>query len=108
LRSEGVRVIRTPVRAPNANAYAERWVRTLREDCPRLSPDRRSPPSRACPSCLSGALQRAPAPPRARTRSAGSFGVRSALAAPCARWAPWPPRRTAPRIPGRSVNKTGG
>jgi putative transposase len=33
LRSEGVRVIRTPVRAPNANAYAERWVRTLREDC---------------------------------------------------------------------------
>jgi putative transposase len=31
-RSEGVRVIRTPVRAPNANAYAERWVRTLRED----------------------------------------------------------------------------
>ncbi len=32
-RSEGIRVIRTPIRAPNANAYAERWVRTLREDC---------------------------------------------------------------------------
>jgi hypothetical protein len=28
LRSEGMRVIRTPVRAPNANAYAERRRRT--------------------------------------------------------------------------------
>jgi putative transposase len=32
-RSEGITVIRTPVQAPNANAYAERWVRTLRADC---------------------------------------------------------------------------
>jgi putative transposase len=32
-RSEGMRVIRTPVQAPNANAHAERWVRTLRADC---------------------------------------------------------------------------
>ena len=31
-RSEGIRIIRTPVRAPNANAHPERWVRTLRED----------------------------------------------------------------------------
>jgi putative transposase len=32
-RSEGMKVIRTPVQAPNANAYAERWVRTVRADC---------------------------------------------------------------------------
>jgi putative transposase len=32
-RSEDMTVIRTPIRAPNANAHAERWVRTLRADC---------------------------------------------------------------------------
>jgi putative transposase len=32
-RSEGVHVIPIPFRALNANAYAERWVRTAREEC---------------------------------------------------------------------------
>jgi putative transposase len=32
-RSEAIRVLRTPVRAPRANAYAERWIRTVRTEC---------------------------------------------------------------------------
>lgn len=31
--TEGLHVIHTPYQAPNANAYSERWVRTVREEC---------------------------------------------------------------------------
>jgi putative transposase len=33
LISEGVQVIRTPLQAPQANAYAERWVGSARREC---------------------------------------------------------------------------
>jgi putative transposase len=32
-RSEGAQIVETPFRTPNANAYAERFVRTVRSQC---------------------------------------------------------------------------
>jgi transposase InsO family protein len=32
-RTEGIRAIRTPVRAPNANAFTERWIGSARREC---------------------------------------------------------------------------
>ena len=31
--SEGLKIIRTPVRAPNVNSHAERWIRSVRSEC---------------------------------------------------------------------------
>ena len=33
LQEAGIRVVQTPYEAPNANAYAERFVRSMKEEC---------------------------------------------------------------------------
>jgi putative transposase len=55
--STGIRIIRTPVRAPNANAHVERWVGSVRRECLRPAPDRRPPPARARPPRLRAPLR---------------------------------------------------
>jgi putative transposase len=32
-QAEGIEIVDIPYQAPNANAYAERWVRSIREEC---------------------------------------------------------------------------
>ena len=70
LRSEGMRVIRTPVRAPNANAYAERVIETIRAECLDWTLIQRSAASRSNTSDLCRARQPRAPPSRPRPRLA--------------------------------------
>ena len=62
-RSGNIAIIKTPVRAPVANAYAERWIGTLRPRMPRPDPHPRTRPPRPRASRLRRALQQASSAP---------------------------------------------
>ena len=68
LRAEGMRVIRTPIRAPNANAHAERVIETIRAECLDWTLIQRSAASRSDAPDLCRALQPRAPPSRPRPR----------------------------------------
>jgi putative transposase len=59
--SEGIDVIRTPYRAPNANAYAERWIRSVREEfLDKLLIINQTHLQRGCTNILSSSIPHGP------------------------------------------------
>lgn len=74
VRSEGLKVIPTPGRAPNANAPAERWVRTARTDCLRPDPHPwPSAPWSTCSAPTAATTTRTSTRPPEITNPSGSF-----------------------------------
>ena len=67
-RSEGAKVILTPIRAPNANAHAERVIATVRAECLDYAHPRSAAP-RSDDSDVCRALQPRAAPSRVRPRN---------------------------------------
>jgi putative transposase len=58
-----IRIIRSPVRAPRANAIAERFHRHAAPRMPRPPPDLRTAPPRRCVAGVPGPLQHPPSAP---------------------------------------------
>ena len=67
-KAEGIEIVRTPWRAPKANAYAERWIRTVRAEClDRVMWSSGNAISSTCSALMSSTTTRS-----ARTEASGS------------------------------------
>ena len=66
-RTERMKILKTPVRTPVANAFAERWIATPRRRAPRPHPHLEPSPAQQSCRRLHRSLQHAPAPPFARS-----------------------------------------
>jgi hypothetical protein len=110
MATEAIKVVRTPVQAPNANAHMERWVGSVRRECLDriLIVGRRQlelrPPS-LYPSLQPWAASSRPRPETTRRKHSASRanqrGSARSAAAP-----PRPPRRPHPRIRARRSSMT--
>jgi transposase InsO family protein len=65
-RTEGCKILKTPVRTPVANAFAERWIGSIRRELLDRTIIWEPTPTRTPRQRLRRALQRAPATPLAR------------------------------------------
>jgi hypothetical protein len=100
--ADGTEIIRTPIAARNANAYAEPWVSSAPLRVPGLAPD----PRRTAPHPRSRGVHRALQPSPAAPQPRPSTAVRECRGSPAASASsahpsPRPVRRADPRIRAR-------
>jgi hypothetical protein len=98
----GVRIIKTPVQAPRANAIAGRWIGSARRECPDRMLIAGERHLRLVPRRVRRSRQHPPAAPDAEPKSARRANRSPAGTYKCPRAPAGPTQRPDPRIcPGR-------
>ena len=96
-RSSGIRIVKTPVRAPQGKRHRRALRQNRPRRMPRLAADPQPPPPRARPTRLRRPLQHAEAAPRARPPATATCGA-TASSHHRRDPSPRPPRRPHPRV----------